>query len=140
MAKKKEVVKFGDGINFVELFRVKGKQGLFTLRSKVNKAGMVGVMEFMRYDNKVTAKASEMECLGHLVFETFAGHENLMMNDVFNNLFDFFEANTGVTPTLEDAVPNHDPEKFKQHHLDKVLMWYNEIVDKLNEISDETEA
>lgn len=137
---------FGDEINFTELFRLKGKRGLFTLRSQVNKAGMVAVIGFRDYNRKFTVKADDLICLGQLTFQREAGFEDLRMNDVFNNLFDYchegqVEAKDINKLMLDDLidimVPNYDPDKFKRYHAETVLSWYKEVFNKLKSIENE---
>jgi len=123
-------MKLGDSINFYELFRVKGCQGLFTLASKENGSGMIRMMEFMR-SKKVTVNRDRLVCLDSIKFETYAGHKDLRMADIFNNL------NKTDLPSLENIFPNYDEDKVKDYHLGMVIMWYNELTKKLKEISDE---
>jgi len=144
---KKEVLGFGDQINFTELFRVKGRQGLFTLRSSVHKSGTVGVLGFLDYNRKLTVMATQMECLGALVFTTLAGNDDVRINTVFNNLAAHEEKNGDVDfekfkdgDLLELMAPNYDDNFFKIHHAKKCLMWYKEITTKLKEIEEPTEG
>jgi hypothetical protein len=140
---KKEVVGFGDQINFIELFRVKGRQGLFTLRSKVHKSGTVGVLGFLDYNRKFTVMAEQMECLGALIFTTLAGNDDIKINTVFNNLDEYEKANgktdfdtMDIETLMPLMVPEFDPEFFKDHHAKKCIMWYKEIITKLEQIEE----
>lgn len=139
------VIGFGDEINFMELFRCNGKRGLFCLRGQVNKAGMVNIMGFLDYNRTATVKAKDLTCLGSLVFHTYAGHDDLRMSDVFNNLFDYCheEGNEKdinklfIDDLIPIMVPNYDEDKFKRYHAEMVLNWYKEIFNKLSEIKKE---
>jgi len=129
------VVRFGDQIDFNELFRVKGKKGLFVLGSKVNKSGMVRMIGFLDYEKSVTTNQNNLVCLGHLRFQTEMGKEPVLMNDVFSNLHEFYQVNKDkeVTPELSDFVPNYDPNEFKMRHAVQVLGWFDEVITKITE-------
>ncbi len=130
---EKEILEigFGDEINFYELFRVKSKKGLYCLNSKVNQAGMVNMMGFLDMSKKFTVHNSNLICLGQLVFNTYAGNDDININQVFNNLFDKFGEAEVKEYQLADLVPNYDEDKFKDYHAKQVVEWYNEIVSKL---------
>lgn len=132
--------RFGDQINFNELFRVKTKKGLFCLGSEVNKARMVHMIGFLDFKNKCTVHADKLVCLGQFRFETEAGHDPLGMGDVFSNLFEFFEKTPKETPKLNDFVPNYDPSEFKERHALQVLGWFNEVITKMEEVNDKSKA
>lgn len=148
MVKEPVIIGFGDQINFMELFRCNGKRGLFTLRSQVNKAGMVNIMGFLDFNRTHTVKALDLTCLGRLVFNTYAGHEDLIMSDVFNNLFDYCheEGNEKdinklfLDDLIQVMVPNFDEDKFKRYHAEMVLNWYKEVFNKLKAIESEKEV
>ena len=143
LVNEETVLGFGDEIDFMQLFRCKGKKGLFTLRSQVNKAGIVGIIGFMDYNRKFTVKANDLICLGQLSFQREAGFEDLRMNDVFNNLFDYCNPKGGlekdinklfIDNLIDVMVPNYDPDKFKRYHAEMVWNWYKEVFNKLKEM------
>ena len=129
MEKEKTEEGIGNQINFDQLFRVKGHQGLFTLRSSASKSGLIAVIGFMDYNNKRTVKTDQLECLGNLVFTTYAGHDDLKIGDVFNNI-----QKLNGDADMSDMVPNYDENYFKPYHARKVKMWYKIINDKLKEV------
>lgn len=139
--KKEEIVPIGKKIKFEDLFRVKGKQGLWALRSKVNSAGLCGVLKFDDFETVSTVKAMDMICLGQLVFTTYAGNKNLGMVEAFNNLekhiaatkdFDFEKADR--KELLPVIIPEFDEDKFKEYHVEWVLMWYKIITKRYNQL------
>ena len=138
---KAKVMGFGDQIDFIQIFRVKGRQGLFTLRSAVHKSGTVAVIGFLDYNRKFTVLAEQLECLGSLIFTTLAGNEDIKINTVFNNLHQY-EIDNGdtnfdkmdVEQLMPLMVPEFDPDHFKDYHAKKVVMWYSEVINKLKEL------
>lgn len=136
--------RFGDQIDFNELFRVKGKKGLFCLGSKVHKSGMVRMVRFLTPTEAVTVNEDKLICLGHLTFQTELGlaeeGSRLTMNDVFSNLFEFYDGeqykeNKNLAPGLEVFVPNYDKNLFKERHAVQVLGWFDEVVTKMTELN-----
>lgn len=138
--------RFGEQINFMELFRVKEKKGLFCLGSKVHKSGMVRMVRFLTPTEAVTVNEDKLICLGHLFFQTELGFKTVIgagkigMNDVFSNLFEFYETeeynkNPEMTPGLEVFVPNYDKNLFKERHAVQVLGWFDEVVTKMMELN-----
>ena len=131
----------GEKIKFQELFRVKGKEGLFLLRSEVNKAGLCNVLSFKDFQTNFTVRAESMICLGQLIFTTYSGHADIGLNVVFNNLeahikaaknFDFEKCDREkLLPVL---VPEYGEDKFKKYHVEWVLMWYKLITNKYTEL------
>lgn len=127
-----------DVINFHELFRIKGREKLHTLRGAPSASGMCGLIEFMNYDNRCVVHHRQLQSLGHLVFYTYAGHSDLHFSDVFRNLFDAGadEGEFGKLPIkeqMEIAVPCFDEDQFKTYHMDQCLIWFNEIIKKLDD-------
>ena len=138
--KKEEVLEpktFFDEMNFGEIFRVKGKKGLFTLASKVHKSGMVRLVGFLEFEKVCVVNQDKLVCLGNYQIITEAGHDNLMVSDVFNNLYNFYKANVGMIPILADFAPNYDEDEFKERHAFQLITWFDEIITKLEKL-DET--
>jgi hypothetical protein len=120
---------------------------LFTLRGEVHKSGIAPLMGFLDFNNKIQAKAVNMECLGRFVFTTVAGNDNVDIATVFNHLYDYSEANpkTDLNKVEMDVlmpvmVPEFDEDFFKTYHAEKVLMFYGIITNKLKEMKDEEPA
>jgi hypothetical protein len=138
--------RFGYQFNFNNLLRVRGEKGkLFTPCSKVQKNGMVGVMEFMNFGNKKTVKAVDCIALSSYIFYHEAGKEPLKMDEVISNLHEFNEANedkfkqmcsVGDKELMEIMVPNYDPQMFKGYHMAQIIEWYNILLDKLETIKE----
>jgi hypothetical protein len=127
-----------DVINFHELYRIKGRKELFTLRAAPSASGMCAMIEFMNYENRCVVHHRMLESLGHLIFYTYAGHKDLSFRDVFNN-FEVVEAENEVFRTkplkerMEIAVPCFDEDQFKPQHFDRCFGWFIEIMKKLDD-------
>jgi len=148
--KEKELT-FGEIFDFNNLFRAKGKKGLYFLRSQVNKAGLVAIEGFLDSGNKQTVKAINLVCLGHLHFETLeqvfdekdnpAGFRKLSMAEVMTNFNDYVGGTTQEEYEKESdedlmyaLVPNFNPDEFKDYHAKQVLLWYKEITSKIKKV------
>jgi hypothetical protein len=68
--KKEEEKTFGEQFDFMSMFRVKEKQGLFYPISGVNKADMLCVTGIFESGGKCIVKADRLICLGHFEFQT----------------------------------------------------------------------
>lgn len=127
-----------DTINFHELYRIKGRKKLFTLRAAPSPSGMCGMIEFMDFDNRCVVYHGKLKSLGHYVFYTLAGHKDLSFRDVFRNLYDAKAdevgfANKPIKEQMEIAVPCFDEDQFKPQHFEKVFGWFCEIIKKLDD-------
>jgi len=125
-----------DVINFHELYRVKGRKRLCTLRAAPSASGMCAMIEFMNYANRFVVHHRQLESLGHLVFYTYAGHKDLTFKEVFRNLYDAKAdkadfANKPIKKQMEVAVPCFDEDQFKAPHMERCLGWFMEIIKKL---------
>lgn len=133
-----QLIHLADEINFFELFRIKGRKGLWTMRSAPSPSGMLGMIAFMDYNERCVIHKRELQSLGHLTFQTLAGHKVLLFRDVFRNLFDAKAdehdfAQLDVADQMEIAVPCFDEDMFKPYHMEMVLMWYDEIIKKMTD-------
>ena len=143
LGRGKREVRIGDALNFTNIYRVMGKSGLFTLRGKVTNSGMAPVLGFMDYERKFLVVHRHLTALSTYNFLTYAGHDDLTMKDVLNNLDKYddeggdFEVSVKVL--MEVMAPNHDPYEFKDYHAKMVLKWYKEISTKLDEIEEDAE-
>lgn len=153
MDKTEEEIETFAGLDFDQIFRVKGKQGLFTIRSHVNKAGLIGVSGFLERDIKHTVKAMDLECLGSLVFKTtdveyndkneVAGMKQINISDVFTNMNEYqsktedhtFSKLKSNKEIMAVMVHNYDANEFKEYHAIKVMKWYIDIIGRLNSVS-----
>lgn len=150
---EKEVLTIEEMLNtldYNQIFRAKGFQGLYTLRSKVNKSGMIGIQGFLdksiRYNK--TVKALDLECLGTQFVETFIPVKDEKDGTVepsklilpFNQLMQNIHSKVNITKDakatieMEDIAPFHDKDTFKNYHAAKLLSWYLIIVDKVGEV------
>tara|TARA_R110002167_G_scaffold110087_3_gene280321 strand:+ start:483 stop:977 length:495 start_codon:yes stop_codon:yes gene_type:complete len=135
---KTDDIHIADVVNFYELYRVKGRKRLFTLRAAPSASGMCAMIEFMNFANTCVVHHNELESLGHLVFYTYAGHKDLTFKEVFRHLYDAGAdkadfANKQIKEQMENAVPCFDEDQFKPQHMERCLVWFVEIIKKLND-------
>jgi hypothetical protein len=131
-------VHIADVINFHELYRVKGREKLFTLRAAPSASGMCGLVEFMDFNNRCVVHHRNLESLGHLVFYTYAGHKDLSFKEVFRNLYDANAekiefSKEQLKQQMEIAVPCFDEDQFRPAHMERCLVWFMEIIKKLDD-------
>ena len=140
-----EKIYIGERIEFKDLFRVKGKQGLFTINSTVNKSGMISMLGFADKTIKHTVAATKLICLWQLQFETQT-RVPLDIEQVFINYekyletggYSYIDFNT-ADEIMAAMVPDYDECAFKPYHAEKVRKWYNEIKEVINPNTDEDE-
>jgi hypothetical protein len=124
-----------DQINFHELFVAKGFPGLWVMRSAPIRTNFINMAKFMQFDVFKTMKTNNLTSLGHFVFQTELGKDDLHFRDVFRNIFNnekkFFKLS--VEDQMEMAVPCFDEDCFKDYHMQKVCLWYNEIIKGLDD-------
>lgn len=140
----------GDMINFKSLYKIKGIPNIWTARTgHLSKSGMVDMIEYMRPENtkRVHAK-KELICLANWWFDTKEMEEitiknvvterikKLHISAVFNNLNAHFidvdvDCSKHVEELMSVMVPNYDEHEFKPYHVKKVILWYNEIKNKI---------
>jgi hypothetical protein len=130
MGKLKEKLEILEALDFNQIFRVKGRQGLFLARANPSKSGIWPVVNFN--DNKIKhyAKISDCVVLGQLVFKTLVGHEDLKIIDVFKNVLKTKKAALDMSL----MVPEYDCDEFKNYHADQVAKFWSEIELKINNI------
>jgi hypothetical protein len=130
MGELKEKLEILEALDFNQIFRVKGRQGLFLARANPSKSGIWPVVNFN--DNKIKhyAKISDCVVLGQLVFKTLVGHEDLKIIDVFKHILKAENAILG----MDLMVPEFDEDHFKPYHADQVAKFWHEIELKINNI------
>lgn len=134
----KDEMHISDVINFHELYRIKGRKKIHTLRAMPSSSGMCAMMEFMNYDNTCVTHERNLQSLGHLVFYTYVGHSDLRFSDVFRNLYDAKADEAGfnnlpIKEQMEIAIPCFDEDQFKYQHFEKCFEWFMEIIQKLKD-------
>ena len=145
--KKQEVTKkksYAKGIDWLSesidtnvMYRIKGRQGLFMPITKPNKAGLVRMLRFMS-EEVYTVNKSLLSGLGGAIIYKSNG-ETITLLDAFDNLQKYFKnKSTGDIDPLDkhkimDIIcPNYDPDRFRDYHAKKIVMWYNEIITAIN--------
>jgi len=122
-----------ESIDFNNLFRAKGTPGVFVLRSKVNKSGMISIAEFLNYNKTKTVKAADLECLGHFAFKK-NDSTSISMKEVFLNIEKYLAKGLDIEfIEMSEIVPDYDKNEFKNYHAAKVLNWYENIMERLTE-------
>ena len=139
MIEEAEKETFGSSIDFKSIYRIKGKQGLFTQNSNVNKSKLVNMAAFLNPKEKHTVKTAKLVCLGDFVFHK-EDNTTISMAEVFDNINDW-EKGSDETATkehmMEIMVPNYDTDRFKDYHAVKVLQWYRIIKGKIDGFGEE---
>jgi len=142
--KKPEKKPYAEGIDWLSesididvLFRVKGRQGIFTPTTKPNKSGLVRMQRFMSGFTLIeayTVHSSILQGLGGVVIYK-ENNETITLSEAFDNLqLQFKNQSTGDIDSWdkEDIMaiicPGYHVDKFRDYHAKKIIMWYNEIV------------
>lgn len=135
-----EVESFGNSIDFNNLFRVKGKQGLFVPNSTVNKSGLINMVGFLDPKNSHTTLATNLVRLGDLSIITTES-ENCSLNEAFDNLHDHYEANEKwpAEDMMDVICPNYDESEFKAYHAKRILEWYDIVSSQISNFGEEEE-
>lgn len=122
------------------LYRIKGKQGLFTPVTKPNKGNLLRMVRFMS-NEAYTVNKSLLEGLGSVAIYTEHG-KDITLSDAFDNLQKHFDNQpTGEIKTenkhllMEIICPDYDHDRFKDYHAKKIIQWYNEIITAINTAS-----
>lgn len=153
MAKKKKVESKApellglDQIDFPQTFRIKGKQGLYIPLADAQNNGMIRCQKLTDKEVNCTARCIDLQILGKQLFTTYAGHDNLYIQDVFQNIINFKEKNPEViieeieiSELMAVMVPEYDEDLFRPSHCGLVLMWFNEIELKLKQLGKEKDV
>ena len=95
------------------------------------------MVRFMK-DEAYTVNKSLLSGLGKAVIYK-SNAETITLLDAFDNLQKHFKnKSTGdIDPldkykTMGIICPNYHPEKFKDYHAKKIIVWYNEIITAIN--------
>jgi len=123
---KKELL--SEAIDFNNIYRVKGKKGLYFPLSKPNKGNLVGMANLTNHEDRFTSNTSTLICLGHLVI-----HKNdkthITLGVAFDNLKEHFENNKELSDKDVCSVicPDYDDELFKPYHAKSIVEWFHTI-------------
>jgi len=139
----------GQALLWKNFFRVKGRQGVYIMLGKINRAGMCCMERMFRMEERYTVKAMDLVNLGDLVFTTYVSNDDLSMLEVYDNLFAWGLDNPEVelgdvwmdNPSryMKIAVPMYDPDLFKRSHMKMVVAWYEEIRARTTEMKTKAE-
>ena len=128
-------------MNFDNVYSVTGFPFLWVPITGANKSGMVRIAEVLKPDNQKTVHRDKLVRLSNYTFLTLDNGLRLSISEVFNNLNNHFDNAEPKTLDQEQLmsvmVPNYDPFEFKGYHAKKVIVWYQEIANKLNDLSKE---
>lgn len=137
---------FGGILKLDNLFRIKGKPGLWWMRGEISKGGMANMVNYATPQLSVFAHANSFENVANFHFEYLDEEQNKQYLDtakVFLNLED--EGLTGFEDLshihvcdeiMQTMVPGYNPDAFKKHHAKKVLDWYKIITVDLKQYED----
>ncbi len=122
-------------IEIESMFRIKGKQGIFTPLANPNKAGMIRMERFMSTEAYAVHR-STLEALSGLVIYK-DNTDTITLLEAFDNLQEFSN-NKAISggwdnpKMLSIICPDYDKDEFKNHHAKKIIKWYDEIVTAIN--------
>lgn len=128
------------------LFRVKGKQGLYTPRTNPNKSNILKMVRFMD-DETHWVKTNILEQIGGAVIykapkDGKVHTETITLSDAFDNLQEYLDSQpvpeiyfTHQRGIMHFICPGYDEEQFLPRHATKVMKWYNEIITAINKAS-----
>lgn len=141
--KKPKKLKGLDQINFDEIFRLKGKEGLWCPASEFNKSGLVNCVKFLDSRISCIGRNLDIVLLGNQKFITYAGNDDLSIKEVFQNMMDYLKVNKSYTfdkdidfEMMAIMVPEFDEIQFKNYQAKWVVVWFNEIMLKLKQLKD----
>lgn len=124
-------------IDLGHLYRVKGHGGLHFPASRPMSSGMIGMRKWSDNISK-TVHQSTLQNLGQFVVfktetkERKGADAQVGLGEIFDNIYKHFGERLVERNELtrEIACPDFDGAKFKGHHLNHVVKWYNEIIGK----------
>lgn len=127
-------LRYFDVINFQELYRVKGHQGIHTCKVGTNKSGVCVMSPLSNPAKSVPVAACKCVCLVNYIINTEAGEPDFTVKGVLNNMHEkkesgefVFEGKSNVVDLMSMVAPNYDEDKFKPSHLDRLWGWYIEL-------------
>ena len=106
---------------------IKGRRGLWLQISKPNISGIAGFQN-IDTEEKISDQIKKTSFLGNMVFITLAGHNNLDIVDVFENMSNLkekVETIGDIIDLMPLAVPNYDETQFKPYQMVKLVTWFN---------------
>ena len=119
------------------MYRMKGRHGIFMPISKRNKSDLIRMARFMA-DEAYTVNKSLLEGLGGAIIYKKDG-KSISLSEAFDNLQKYFKnQKSGNIDLLDKAdimiviCPGYDPDRFRDYHARKIVIWYNEIVTAIN--------
>lgn len=131
----------GDLIDFSQLFRVKGIDGIWIPTSKAHKSGMISVTSFEYENIKKIVKRDNLISLLQYNFYSLNNDPtgspiSITIQEVFNNLNNHFidvdiDSSKHIDKLMSVMVPNYSPEHFREYHAKQVLKWYHIIKNKV---------
>ena len=129
--------KYSESIDFNKVCRIKGKPGLWTPATQVNKAKMLGMRDLFDITKHLTCKETDLICLGHFAF--YKNDGSVVKISVLIDNLQAFEDQYGVDELsvkelatdslMKVMLPDYDEDKFKGYHAEWVLKWYRVIME-----------
>lgn len=120
---------FGESFDYKQLFRVKGKSGLFVLiNSSKLRNNMIAVGR-LREKKSMWVNLNDLQSLADLVFFNNAGDKigvDVVLNNCNAHSMVELQKKTG-DELCAVMVPDYNPKKFRAHDAQKVLLWFIEL-------------
>lgn len=139
---RKGVVWLSETIAIWDMFRVKGKPGIWLMHARPHKSGMVRMQQFLTV-NYCTVRTDTLEGLSELIIKKEVG-DDMPLIEAFDNLQEYSDNKPfDETPNyksesfLNIICSGYDPDEFKHYHAKKIVAWYNELVIGLNDKENE---
>ncbi len=144
---RKTKKKYAKGIDWLSevididvLYRIKGRQGLFMPITKTNKSNLIRMVRFMSNEAHTVNKSLFEGLRGAIIYKR--NDKTITLSEAFDNLQKHFKNQKSGSIELLDRheimeviCPDYHPEKFRDYHAKKVVIWYNEIVSVINAAS-----
>lgn len=120
-------------IDIKQLFRIKGKQGLYIPISKTSKSGLIRMERLLSKEAYIVNRILLEGLDGIVIYkddtstislaEAFDNMQKKYDNEIWNRKLNYLGMNI--------ICPDFDMDRFKLYHAKKIIQWYNEIINSI---------
>lgn len=137
--------KLSDQLDLSTIYTIDGKPGLWYCKGFNKNSNMGGFSQWLveGHNPSVTAHSKNVKRLSNFVFITDKDEE-VKFEKVVENLMEAYpdgisddEFKMRPAHAMAVAVPNYNPDDFKEYHMKKVIKWFNIIAERLNKVNEE---